>query len=96
MKTEVQTLFCLRSRMIDVKANFSSANTDNMWCKLCHLFTETQRHLLECPVIKSRTKNVIDYKGVDYQMIFGDIKNQVKIAKIYQTILEARKDLLDR
>ena len=57
---------------------------------------ETQHHLLECPVIRSRTKNVINYKEVDYQMIFGNIKNQVKIAKIYQIILEARKDLLAR
>ena len=96
MKNEVQTLFRLRSRMVDVKANFCSANTSNMWCKFCHLFTETQRHLLECPVIRCRTKNVIDNKEVDYQMIFGNIKNQVKIAEIYQIILEARKDLLAR
>ena len=34
---EVQTLFNLRSRMIDVKANFRSANLDNLWCKLCLL-----------------------------------------------------------
>ena len=37
MIKEVQTLFSLRTRMVDVKANFSSANTNNMWCKLCHL-----------------------------------------------------------
>ena len=53
---EVQTLFSLRSRMIDVKANFPSTNQDNLWCKLCFLFPETQQHLLECPEISIRTK----------------------------------------
>ena len=57
---EVQTLFNLRSRMIDVKANFRSANLDNLWCKLCLLFPETQQHLLECPDVRIRTKHIID------------------------------------
>ena len=96
MIKEVQTLFSLRTRMVDVKANFSSANTNNMWCKLCHLFPETQHHLLECPEIRIRTKNLIDFKEIDYQMIYGNIKNQEKIAKTYQIILEKRKDLLTK
>ena len=53
---EIQTLFSLRTRMVDVKDNFSSGNTDNLWCKLCSLFKETQQHLLECPEIRLRTK----------------------------------------
>ena len=43
---EVQTLFKLRTRMINVKGNYSSSNTNNMWCKLCLLFTENQQHLI--------------------------------------------------
>ena len=42
---EVKTLFKLRTRMINVKANFSS-NQDNLWCKACLLFKETQEHLI--------------------------------------------------
>ena len=91
---EVQTLFNLRTRMIDVKANFRSAHTTNMWCKTCQLFTETQQHLLECPGIRIKTKNLINFKELDYQMIFGTLQNQEKIAKSYQIILEARRDLL--
>ena len=93
---EVQILFQLRTRMVDVKGNFSSAHSNNMWCKLCLLFVETQQHLLECPVLRIRTKNLIDFKEADYQMIFGNLKNQEKIAKIYKILLEARKDLLDK
>ena len=93
---EMRTLFQLRSRMIDVKGNFSSTHINNMWCKLCHLFTETQQHLLECPEIRLRTKNLINFKEAEYEMIFGNIKNQEKIAKIYKIIIEARKDILDK
>ena len=92
---EIQTLFSLRTRMVDVKDNFSSGHAENMWCKLCFLFKETQQHLLECPEIRLRTKNLVNFKELDYQMIFGSLPKQEKIAKCYQIILEARKDLLD-
>ena len=92
---EIQTLFSLRTRMVDVKGNFSSGNTDNLWCKLCSLFKETQQHLLECPEIRLRTKNLVNFKELDYQMIFGSMTNQEKITKSYQIISEARKELLD-
>ena len=78
---EMRTLFQLRSRMIDVKGNFSSTHINNMWCKLCHLFTETQQHLLECPEIRLRTKNLINFKEAEYEMIFGNIKTKKKLPK---------------
>ena len=93
---EGRTLFQLRTRMIDVKGNFSSAHTHNMWCKLCLLFTETQQHLLECPELRMGTKHLIDFKTVDHEMAFGSLKNQEKIAKVYKILIEARKDLLDK
>ena len=49
---DVKTLFKLRTRMVEVKDNFRNSHTENMWCRLCHLFTENQQHLLECPVIR--------------------------------------------
>ena len=92
---EVRTLFQLRTRMINVKGNFSSAHASNMWCKLCLLFTETQQHLLECPELRLRTKNLIDFKNANYEMIFSGLKNQEKIAKIYKILIAARSDMLD-
>ena len=93
---EMRTLFQLRTRMMDVKGNFSSAHTNNMWCKLCHLFIETQQHLLECPEIRLRTKNLINFKEAEYEMVFSNIKNQEKIAKIYKIIIEARKEMVKK
>ena len=92
---EVQNLFKLRTSMINVKANFKSSHTNNMWCKLCLLFTETQQHLLECPVIRIKTKHLINFKDISYDMIFGNIGNQETIAKKYQIILKARDDILE-
>ena len=92
---EVQNLFKLRTRMINVKANFKSSHTNNMWCRLCLLFTETQQHLLECPVIRLKTKHLINFKDISYDMIFGNTGNQEIIAKKYQIILKARDDILE-
>ena len=92
---EVRTLFQLRTRMIDVKRNFSSAYTNNMWCKLCNLFTETQQHLLECPELRIKTKKIIKFNEVEYRRIYGNLKNQEKAAKTFKILLEARKDILE-
>ena len=80
--------------MVNVKGNFSNGNKNNMWCKTCQLFIETQDHLLECPVIRLRTKNLVNFQELSPQMMFGTIQNQEQIAKSYHIILEARKDIL--
>ena len=92
---EVQTLFKLRTRMVDVKQNFKHGQEENMWCKLCHLFVETQQHLLECPVIRSELKKIINFQELDIGMVTGNISKQEKIAKKYNLILQKRKDLMD-
>ena len=35
---EVQTLYKLRNRMIDLKENTKSYHMDNLWCRSCFLF----------------------------------------------------------
>ena len=92
---EVQTLFKLRTRMVNVKGNYRSSNTNNMWCKLCLLFTENQQHLIECPVIRMKTKHLINFKNISYEMIFGSTEAQEVIAKAYHMILKARDDLIE-
>ena len=87
---EVKILFKLRTRMIDVKGNFSSCYTNNIWCKLCNLFTETQQHLLECTVLRIRTKNISNFKEVDHNMIFCSLKNPDKVTKIYKILIEEK------
>jgi hypothetical protein len=92
---EVKTLFKLRTRMVDVKENYKNSHIENMWCRLCHLFTETQQHLLECPVMRINLKNIIKFQELDLNMIFGGKCSQEKFAKSYQIILQKRKDLLE-
>ena len=65
--TEVQNLYKLRNCMIDVKGNFHSGNKDNMWCRICYLFTETQQHLVDCSPItdKLRGKDILSLVNGD-------------------------------
>ena len=44
--SEVQILYKIRNSMIDFKENFKS-NQENLWCRLCFLFCESQQHLFE-------------------------------------------------
>ena len=78
---EVQTLFKLRTWLVDVKENFKHGQEENMWCKLCHLFVETQQHLLECPVIRSELKKIINFQELDIGMVTGNISKQEKLQR---------------
>ena len=92
---QVQTLFKLRNQMIDVKNNFKSSYKQNMWCRTCFLFPEVQQHLLQCDTIVKRLKNIIEFKHLDYSMIFGSTENQVRIAKSYTLILKTRLEIIE-
>ena len=94
-KEEVETLYKLRNRVIDIKENYKSSYQQNMWCRTCFLFRESQPHLLQCPAIVNKLKSEIDFKIIDYNMLFSSPANQVKIAKIYTIILKTRLDLIE-
>ena len=94
-KEEVQLLYKLRNYMIDVKQNFGSYHKENMWCKTCYLFQDTQKHLLQCPPIIEKLKNLIDFNSVNHGMIFDSNENQVKIVKVFSMILNTRQNIID-
>ena len=48
-------LFLLRSRMIDVKVNFSEKYKNNKLCKICKEESESQEHVLKCKEIVKET-----------------------------------------
>ena len=93
--SEVQTLYKLRNNMIDVKESFKYSYRNDMWCKMCRLFQETQQHLLDCPKIRLRLKGIVKFESISYNMIFGSIMNQEKFAKSYKLILDAREDIMN-
>ena len=94
-KEEVQTLYKLRNRMLDVKCNRKSFYTQNLWCRTCFLFPESQQHLMQCITLVDRLKDSINFQTLDYNMIHGKPKDQVRIAKCYSIILKTRLDILE-
>ena len=92
--SEVQNLYKLRNSMIDVKENFKSGHEDDLWCRTCSMFSETQQHLIDCGTIRDRVKGLVDFVNLDVSMAFKSIVNQEKLAKNYTIILNARNDIL--
>ena len=62
---ERQFLFALRTRMIDVKANFKVGQSD-IRCRACFQAEESQEHILQCPELKEKeiVTGLIDYKDL--------------------------------
>ena len=93
--SDFQNLFKLRNNMIDVKENLNSSLSHSMWCRTCCIFRETQQHLLECPPIKMKLKDIVDFENLSYNMIYGNLKNQEKFGRNYTIIWSARNDIMD-
>ena len=45
---DVELLFKLRTRMVDVKNNFSNKYGTDIACRLCNVQAECQEHLIRC------------------------------------------------
>ena len=94
--TDVNTLFSLRSRMIECKVNFKSKHqNNNLKCKFCKTDEDdSQEHLLECIELARRHKGKsMTKEKVEYQDIFKDVIKQKQITQIYTELLEIRKKL---
>ena len=55
-QNEIQTIFKLRSRVIDVKQNFRG-KYENLECRSCKSEEESQKHVYECWKIKENREN---------------------------------------
>ena len=90
---EKQLLFKLRSKTLDVKENFKGMHR-NPWCISCGLFKESQSHLLQCPELVSKL-NYLDVKPstLNENYIYGNIKQQQMMVKIFSDVLDARDAL---
>ena len=84
---EKQTLFQLRTRVFQCKANFSY-QFDSLVCDFCDEI-DKQEHLLQCTLITDG----IDLNGVKYEHIFGKLPDQIKSAKVLKLIADKRKSL---
>ena len=91
-KSDCQLLFKLRSRMLDVKSNFSSFYNNDMTCRTCRKpdSFENEQHLLICENLKNEIKS----ETVNFEDLFGDLKKQKETLFAYKSVLRKRDILL--
>ena len=94
---DTQLLFKLRSRMINVRANFKNYYRDSdISCNLCLKGTEeNQAHLLECETLIENCQQLHDDYSVEYEDIFEETEKQLKATRLFQAVLETRERLLE-
>ena len=91
------TLFKLRVREINVKANYKNMYPD-LKCRLCtsQNVEETQYHLVNCDVLISKCKNLAQNVKIEYEDIFENGAKQVLAAKLLHEVIEIRRTLIDQ
>ena len=94
-KKEVRLLFKLRTRMYNVKANFSSMYNFNLLCDLCKSQICSQEHLMQCKVLKLSVPELVQNTDVKYHHIFESISNMVSAIKLLSKVISIRVELLE-
>ena len=75
---EKQLIFKLRSRMTNVKTNFSSMY-QNLECTLCEKgILQTDAHLLDCEALIQMCKTLANNYNAEYEDVFGIVKNRIE------------------
>ena len=86
---ESKFLFALRSRMVDVRANYREKYFVTI-CPCCHLEEDSQEHLLIC--YKLEENRSIVRTSPNYQDLFcSDVTKQLNISRILRTKFLMRK-----
>ena len=92
-KSDIELLFALKSRMINVKKNFASQFKDDIACDLCKVHVDCQEHLLQCHEL---TKNVFIPVDVKYEDLFKNSDKQLRIVKLFKKLLRKREILITK
>ena len=90
-RSDIELLFALRTRMVNLKKNFPSWYKDDIACRICKVQVECQEHLLACHELR---KYVDIPDDVKYEDLFGEPEKQLKMMKIYKKLLRKREVLL--
>ena len=94
-KKEVRLLFKLRTRMYNVKANFSSMYNFNLLCDLCKSQICNQEHLLQCKVLTLSVPELSSNTEVKYHDIFKTTSKMVPAIKLLSKVTDVREELLE-
>ena len=91
-REDCQLLFKLRTKMLNVKTNFSNQYDNELVCQTCKKpeSIENENHLLECDMLKSENFN----PEVRFEFVFQNLEKQVMALKTYKSILRKREILL--
>ena len=90
--SDIELLFKLRSKTVDVKINFKTKYANSLTCPLngCNQ-EDSQEHIFEsCEELLKRSKN----DKVKHKQIFSNTKNQFKAVKNFKSLMEMREKLL--
>ena len=91
-RSDVELLFSLRTRMLDVRKNFPSKYNNQIGCRLCLVQVEDQTHIMKCEKLVARVNIPLN---VDYEDIFNSVEKQKQILKVYKELLRVREILLN-
>ena len=83
------------TNLSDAKMNFKSSHKDNIWCSICNLFPESQRHIGDCYVLRSILKDKVNFDGFNYEHIDSTLEEQEKFAQVFHKLIEERRKLLN-
>jgi hypothetical protein len=87
-KSDCQLLFKLRSKMLDVKTNFSNLYNKGLTCRTCKEdgVVENESHLLQCK---------IEDQNVEFEFVFKDVDKQRSALQAFKSVLRKREVLLE-
>ena len=91
-KSDCQLLFELRSRMLDVKTNFSNLYDNDTRCRTCTQdgAVEDEDHLLHCDALRSENMD----QEVKFDFVYADLDKQMRALKVYKAVIRKRNFLL--
>ena len=95
---EVNILFAIRSRFLDVKMNFKNRyDKNNLLCSICDDEEEdTQEHLLNYKILNEKLRSIENtQENVKYEDIFADHKKQKVVTSKFKKLLNIRRLILE-
>ena len=91
-KQDIQLLFALKSRMVNVKTNFRNLYNNNLECQTCNNNSciEDENHILNCENLKTE-----ESVKINFNQVYGYVEEQLRAVKIFKTVLRKREIILE-
>ena len=61
-------------------------------CRLCKSTSDSQCHIMLCPVLK---EHISWDQNIKYADIYGTLEEQVQVTRVYSSLMEMRERLLE-